>query len=60
MDPEAFEAWKSLQSSIVRSMGMRSYELVTLAASLDTGTQLIRCDTLTGTGIDAHAWIPEC
>ncbi|KRE91875.1 hypothetical protein [Arthrobacter sp. Soil764] len=23
------------------------------------GTQLVRCDNLTGTGVDAPSWIPE-
>ncbi len=34
LNPEAFEAWKALQSSIAGSMGMRRFELVTLAAAL--------------------------
>ena len=42
MNPEAFDAWKTLQSSIARSMGMRRYELVTLAAALGIGSRHCR------------------
>jgi uncharacterized peroxidase-related enzyme len=42
LNPEAFEAWKALQSSIAKSMGMRRYELVTLAAALGIGSRHCR------------------
>lgn len=42
MNPEAFEAWKSLQGSIAGSLGMRRYELVTLAAALGIGSRHCR------------------
>lgn len=42
LNPEAFEAWKALQSSIAKSMGMRRYELVTLAAALGLGSRHCR------------------
>ncbi|MFL4476450.1 carboxymuconolactone decarboxylase family protein [Paeniglutamicibacter sp. MACA_103] len=42
MNPEAFEAWKTLQSAIAGSMGMRRYELVTLAAALGLGSRHCR------------------
>ncbi|PQZ92993.1 carboxymuconolactone decarboxylase [Arthrobacter sp. MYb227] len=42
MNPEAFEAWKALQSTIAKSMGMRRYELVTLAAALGIGSKHCR------------------
>ena len=42
MHPEAFEAWKTLQSTIAGSMGMRRYELVTLAAALGIGSKHCR------------------
>lgn len=42
MNPEAFDAWKTLQSSIAKSMGMRRYELVTLAAALGIGSRHCR------------------
>ncbi|RAX50576.1 carboxymuconolactone decarboxylase family protein [Arthrobacter sp. AQ5-05] len=42
LNPEAFEAWKALQSSITKSMGMRRYELVTLAAALGIGSRHCR------------------
>ena len=42
LNPEAFEAWKALQTSIAKSMGMRRYELVTLAAALGIGSRHCR------------------
>lgn len=42
MNPEAFDAWKTLQSAIAGSMGMRRYELVTLAAALGLGSRHCR------------------
>lgn len=42
INPEAFEAWKALQGSIAKSMGMRRYELVTLAAALGIGSRHCR------------------
>lgn len=42
LNPEAFDAWKALQSSIAGSMGMRRYELVTLAAALALGSRHCR------------------
>lgn len=42
LNPEAFDAWKALQSSIAASMGMRRYELVTLAAALGIGSRHCR------------------
>lgn len=39
LNPEAFDAWKALQSSIAGSMGMRRYEIVTLAAALGIGSR---------------------
>lgn len=42
MNPEAFDAWKALQSAIAGSMGMRRYELVTLAAALGLGSRHCR------------------
>lgn len=42
MNPEAFEAWKTLQAAIAGSMGMRRYELVTLAAALGIGSRHCR------------------
>lgn len=42
LNPEAFDAWKALQSSIAGSMGMRRYEMVTLAAALGIGSRHCR------------------
>lgn len=42
INPEAFEAWKALQGSIAGSLGMRRYELVTLAAALGIGSRHCR------------------
>lgn len=42
LNPEAFDAWKALQSSIAQSMGIRRYELVTLAAALGIGSKHCR------------------
>ena len=42
MNPEAFEGWKTLQAAIAGSMGMRRYELVTLAAALGIGSRHCR------------------
>ncbi|MET0978538.1 MAG: carboxymuconolactone decarboxylase family protein [Paeniglutamicibacter terrestris] len=38
LHPEAFQAWKALQSTIVASLGPRRYELVTLAAAQGIGS----------------------
>ncbi|MDJ0355271.1 peroxidase-related enzyme [Paenarthrobacter sp. PH39-S1] len=40
--PEALAAWKALQSTIAGSMGMRRFELVTLAAALGIGSRHCR------------------
>ena len=42
LNPEAYDAWKNLVSAIVGSMGMRRYELVTLAAALGIGSRHCR------------------
>lgn len=42
LNPEAFNAWKALQSSIAGSMGMRRFELVTLAAAQGIGSRHCR------------------
>ncbi|MGA7205534.1 MAG: peroxidase-related enzyme [Specibacter sp.] len=38
MNPEAFAAWKSLQGAIAGSLGLRRFELVTLAAAQGIGS----------------------
>jgi uncharacterized peroxidase-related enzyme len=42
MNPEAFAAWRTLQAAIAGSMGMRRFELVTLAAALAIGSKHCR------------------
>lgn len=42
MNQEAFAAWRALQGAIAGSMGMRRFELVTLAAALGIGSRHCR------------------
>jgi uncharacterized peroxidase-related enzyme len=42
MNPEAFASWRALQGAIAGSMGMRRFELVTLAAALGLGSSHCR------------------
>jgi uncharacterized peroxidase-related enzyme len=42
LNPEALDAWQTLVSTIVPSLGMRRYELVTLAAALGIGSRHCR------------------
>ena len=42
MNPDAFASWRALQGAIAGSMGMRRFELVTLAAALGVGSRHCR------------------
>jgi uncharacterized peroxidase-related enzyme len=42
LNPEALDAWQTLASTIAASLGMRRYELVTLAAALGIGSRHCR------------------
>ncbi len=42
MNPDAFAAWRALQGAIAGSLGMRRFELVTLAAALGVGSRHCR------------------
>lgn len=42
MNVEAFEAWEALARAVARPLGMRRYELVTLAAAKGAGSVLCR------------------